>query len=156
MPYVNVILPVPVQGAFTYALPAGMPPEEVRVGSRVLVPFGARHFYTGIVQATEVPRPEGMKAKEIISVLDPAPIIRHPQLRFWNWISTYYLCTLGEVFKAALPAGLKVESETVVEVNPDLDGQLPADLGEAELKVLTYLREQGKQPTSAKIGRAHV
>lgn len=149
MPYVNVILPVPVQGAFTYALPAGMPPEEVRVGSRVLVPFGARHFYTGIVQATEVPRPEGMKAKEIISVLDPAPIIRHPQLRFWNWISTYYLCTLGEVFKAALPAGLKVESETVVEVNPDLDGQLPADLGEAELKVLTYLREQGKQPTSA-------
>lgn len=149
MAYVNVLLPVPVQGSFTYAVPESIPAADIRIGSRVLVPFGARHFYTGIVESTDAVRPQGIKAKEIISVLDPAPIIRHPQLRFWEWISNYYLCSRGEVYKAAVPAGLKVESETVVEITPDLDADSLGALDEAGMAVTSFLRAKGKQPTSA-------
>lgn len=150
MKYVNVLLPVPLQGAFTYAVPESIAAaDEIHPGSRVLVPFGSRHFYTGIVEACDVSAPQGMKAKEIISVLDAKPIIRHPQLRFWDWIATYYLCTRGEVYKAAVPAGLKVESETVVELNPDLEAESLDDLGEAELAIVQLLRGKGKMPGSA-------
>ncbi len=148
MHYVSVLLPVPLQGSFTYALPEHISPGEVQQGARVLVPFGSRHLYTGIVDATCVEAPKGLKAKEVISVLDPHPIIRHPQLRFWDWIADYYLCTRGEVYKAAVPAGLKIESETNVELNPELEPEAIAELGESEAAVVNYLRENGKQATS--------
>lgn len=148
MPYVNVLLPVPLQGSFTYVVPPAIAPESVRTGARVLVPFGSRHLYTGIVEATDVPAPQGLKAKEILSVLDTEPIIRHPQLRFWDWIANYYLCTRGEVYKAAVPAGLKIESETVVELSPEMETESLEGLGTAELAVVSYLREHGRQPVS--------
>ncbi|MDE6311763.1 MAG: primosomal protein N' [Muribaculaceae bacterium] len=149
MHYVSVLLPVPLQGSFTYALPEHIAPSDVQPGARVLVPFGSRHLYTGIVDATDVGAPQGLKAKEIVSVLDPHPIIRHPQLRFWDWIADYYLCTRGEVYKAAVPAGLKVESETTVELNPDLEPEAIASLGEVEMAVVNFLRANGRQPASA-------
>ncbi|MDE6436753.1 MAG: hypothetical protein K2K69_04515 [Muribaculaceae bacterium] len=128
--YAKVILPLPLDGDFTYTVPENLI-AQVQSGHRVLVPFGARHYYTGVVsEVTNIAPPPGVKLKEILSVLDDKPIIRNPQLRFWRWIADYYLCTVGDVFKAALPSGLKVESETRVEINPDALPEAFADVDE--------------------------
>ena len=118
MKYAEVILPLPLYSTFTYKVPDTMA-DSLSIGFRVLVPFGRKKFYTGIVEMLHNRQPEGYEVKEIISVLDSNSILRHPQLKFWQWISEYYLCSLGEVYKAAVPAGMKVESETYVSTNPD-------------------------------------
>lgn len=118
MKYAEVILPLPLYSTFTYKVPDTMA-DSLSIGFRVLVPFGRKKFYTGIVEMLHNRQPEGYEVKEIISVLDSNSILRHPQLKFWQWISEYYLCSLGEVYKAAVPAGMKVESETYVSANPD-------------------------------------
>lgn len=115
--YVDVILPMPFSRPFTYLLPptAG----RVEKGMRVVVPFGSRKCYTGLVSKVHTLPPEGeYKLKEIIEVLDEHPVVLPLQLQLWEWIADYYLCTLGDVFKAALPSGMKLESETVVLFNP--------------------------------------
>ena len=118
--FADVIVPVPLNASFTYAVPEELPgAETLRAGSRVLVPFGTRHLYTGIVEALHTTRPEVPQVKEIAAVLDAAPVVRRPQLQFWHWLADYYLCGIGEVMKAALPAGLKVESRTQVEPAAD-------------------------------------
>ncbi len=95
-------------------------------GSRVIVPFGMKRFYTAIVtDVHERPPQADYEMKEIFSVLDAMPVLRRPQLRFWEWIASYYICKLGDVYKAALPAGLKLESETTVTCNPDFEADAP-------------------------------
>ena len=116
--FADVILPLPILGSFTYLIP-DMIEEQIEVGSRVLVQFGKKNYYTGVVELVHSNRPAGYEVKEIMTVLDANPIVRHPQLKFWNWISDYYLCSVGEVYKAAVPSGLKVESETYILLNPD-------------------------------------
>ena len=111
--FAELLLPLPIQGTYTYRIPEEMK-EMVQVGNRVLVPFGRKKIYTAIVVLTHNQQPQGYQVKEILATLDTAPILRHPQLKFWQWIADYYLCTLGEVYKAALPSGLKVESETCI------------------------------------------
>ena len=145
MMYVNVIVPVPLEPTFTYRVPEGMS-ERVKVGSRVIVPFGRGKFYTGIVESLQTDAPDTrFEIKDVVDVPDTAPIIRHPQLRMWEWLSEYYLCSRGDVMRAALPAGLKVESETSVEVNPDMDpAEAAAVLGERELMVWQTLDHNGK------------
>ena len=119
--YVEVILPLPLHATFfTYRVPDALK-GNVGVGYRVIVPFGRKKFYTAIVTGTSAAPPEGMEVKEIAMVLDEYPVVRHPQLKLWNWIADYYLSAVGDVYKAAVPAGLKIESETFVEVNPDYD-----------------------------------
>ena len=93
--------------------------EDVQVGSRVLVQFGKKKYYTAIVEALHSNEPKGYEVKPVVAVLDPDPILRYPQLNFWKWISDYYLCSPGEVYKAAVPTGLKPESETRISLNPD-------------------------------------
>lgn len=95
--------------------------RQLSRGCRVLVQFGRRKFYTAIVTDIHSRSPQGYEAKPLLAMLDSEPVVRHPQLRFWEWISDYYLCTVGEVMKAAIPSGLKVESETYVVINPDID-----------------------------------
>lgn len=141
MTYAEVILPLPLEGAFTYAVPEALC-QAVRPGSRVTVPFGNRHFYTGIVESVDARRPSLADVKEIHSVLDPYPIVRRPQLRFWHWIADYYLCTVGDVFKAAVPAGLKIESETMVTAAPGFDGSVPLSGADAEL--LGLIADKGR------------
>jgi len=147
--YVDVLLPLPVKGAFTYKVPMEI---VVSVGSRVLVQFGPRNYYTGIVESicTEMPDKPNM-VKEVLMVLDSRPVLRYPQLKFWNWLAEYYLCTPGEVYKAALPAGLKVESETYVMLNKDYEHGECADIlqasntkemGEREALVIAALRNK--------------
>jgi primosomal protein N' (replication factor Y) len=106
MHYADLILPVPLQGLFTYAIPEGM---SVGVGMRVLVTFGRSKTYLGIVVKVHDVKPEGYAVKPITQVMDEAPIVTDRQLRLWQWISDYYLSPIGEVYKAALPSGLKAE-----------------------------------------------
>ena len=117
--YADVIVPLPLANSYTYQLPPSMV-GDVQVGSRVIVPFGQKRFYTAIVIRLHHTPPEGgYEVKTITEVLDPYPIILPEQLKLWQWIADYYLCTLGDVYKAALPSGMKLESETRVELNPD-------------------------------------
>ena len=104
--YADIILPVPLYGTFTYSLPAGV---AVAVGMRVLVPFGRGKTYIGIVSRLHDDAPTGYEVKAIIKVADAQPLVNDLQLRLWWWIGDYYLSPIGEVLKAALPAGLKAE-----------------------------------------------
>ena len=104
--YADLILPVPLQGLFTYAVPEGM---SVRVGMRVLVTFGRNKTYMAIVAKVHDVKPEGYQVKPIAQVMDEEPIVTERQLQLWQWISDYYLSPIGDVYKAALPSGLKAE-----------------------------------------------
>jgi len=106
MHYADLILPVPLSGLFTYAIPEGM---SVRVGIRVLVTFGRSKTYLGIVAKVHDVKPEGYQVKPIAQVMDEEPIVTERQLQLWQWISDYYLSPIGDVYKAALPSGLKSE-----------------------------------------------
>ena len=120
MHFAEIILPLPLYSTFTYSVPVALEPN-LRVGSRVLVQFGKRKFYTGIVASTHDIPPAGYEVKDISALLDAEPIVRYPQLKLWEWIASYYLCSPGDVYKAAIPAGLKPESETKVSLNPETD-----------------------------------
>lgn len=118
--FAEIILPLPLYSTFTYVIPKEMQ-HDLQKGSRVLVQFGKKKYYTGIVEHIHSEPPAGYDVKPIMALLDPAPIVRYPQLKLWHWIAEYYLCSPGEVFKAAVPTGLKPESETYVNLNDDFD-----------------------------------
>lgn len=107
MHYVDVILPLPLEGTFTYSLPASFA-GGVRLGVRVLVPLGKSKTYTAMAVRTHDVKPD-FETRDILQVIDQEPVLLERQLRLWQWISTYYMSALGDVFKAALPAGLKAE-----------------------------------------------
>lgn len=111
-------MPVPLQTTFTYIVPEHLADEIVPM-TRVVVPFGGRKYYTGIVKSVSDKFDGGYDLKEIVWCPDKTPILRRPQFQLWEWLSDYYACSIGDVLKAALPAGLKIESETIVEINPD-------------------------------------
>ena len=108
MQFVDVIVPLPVAGQFTYAVPEALA-GAVCEGGRVIVPFGPKKQYTAIVTRKHTVPPEGYTIKDILEVVDRRPVLLSGQLAFWQWIADYYLCTLGEVYKAALPTGMKEE-----------------------------------------------
>lgn len=118
--------------------------SEVKVGSRVLVQFGKKKFYTAIIECLHSNKPKGYEVKPIMSVLDTTPVVRYPQLKLWRWIADYYLCTPGEVFKAAVPTGLKPESETYISLNPDYepDETNPFKMTERQAIVVQHLQDK--------------
>lgn len=124
MKYVDVIVPLPIAGEYTYSL---LPALEGKVhgGCRVVVPFGPKKYYTAIVVSVHDSAPEAYETKDILEVLDERPVLLKRQFDFWQWVSDYYLCTIGDVYKAALPSGLKLESETMVVYNPDFEASGP-------------------------------
>ncbi|MCP3893847.1 MULTISPECIES: replication restart helicase PriA [Bacteroides] len=140
--YVDVILPLPLPKSFTYSLP-DEGAEEVQIGCRVVVPFGRKKFYTAIVRNVHYCAPTAYEVKEISTVLDTSPILLPIQFRFWEWLANYYLCTQGDVYKAALPSGLKLESETMVEYNPDFEADAP--LTDREQQILDLLAQEPEQ-----------
>lgn len=140
--YVDVILPLPLPKSFTYALP-DEGADQVQPGCRVVVPFGRKKFYTAIVCNVHYYAPADYEVKEISTVLDASPILLPRQFKFWQWLADYYLCTQGDVYKAALPSGLKLESETIVEYNPDFEAEGP--LPEREQKILDRLSVEPEQ-----------
>ncbi len=109
--FIDVILPLPLNGVFTYSVPPELE-RQVAVGYRVLVPFGRNKTYVGIVAKvlfTVLSSERTVNYKDVLQVLDTSPILLDSQLKLWHWISDYYLSPIGEVYKAALPAGLKAE-----------------------------------------------
>ncbi len=139
MKYIGVILPLPLDGFFTYSVPDELE-NEIQSGMRVVVPFGKRKMYTGIVSVIHTHKPELLyEIKEIICFLDNNPILRYPQLKFWDWISEYYLAYKGDVYQAAVPAGLKPDSETTVRINPDFEAEYV--LPEKEQAILDILSD---------------
>lgn len=139
--FVDVILPLPLAKMFTYSLPQEME-DKIQIGCRVIVPFGRKKFYTAIVYNIHCAAPQGYETKEIATILDNEPIILPKQFKFWEWIASYYLCTQGDVYKAALPSGLKLESETIVEYNPDFELQEPLNDKEATLVALLENKQE--------------
>jgi primosomal protein N' (replication factor Y) len=121
--FADVILPLPLDGMFTYSVPSSLE-EQVQRGVRVLVPLGRNKTYVGIVSEKHHRAPEGYQTKDILQVLDVTPILLDSQLRLWHWIADYYMSPIGEVYKAALPSGLKAEdgfrpkTETYITLTP--------------------------------------
>ena len=140
--YVDVIVPLPVAGLFTYSLPDEWV-SRVCEGCRVVVSFGPRRYYTAIVVSIHHTPSGEYEIKDISEVLDREPMLLSRQYRFWKWLSEYYLCPLGDVYKAAVPSGMKLESETQVVINPDFeaDGPLPPK----EQQVLDLLSADAEQ-----------
>lgn len=141
--FADVILPLPLYRYFTYRIPADMQ-GRLRQGHRVVVSFGRSKFYTAIVVALHDTEPQGYEVKEIATLLDDEPIVLRPQLKFWEWIAEYYLCSVGDVYKAALPSGLKLESETSLSVNSDYEESAEEPLSEREAVLTQVLSEQGR------------
>ena len=145
--FADVILPLPLYKYFTYRIPDDMR-SCLQQGSRVVVPFGRKKYYTAIVAYLHDLAPVGYETKEIISLLDDKPVLRRPQLRFWEWIAEYYLCSVGDVYKAALPSGLKLESETTVTLNGEYEESEEVRLKDRELILLDTLSRNGKMSLS--------
>ncbi len=130
--FADIILPLALPQMYTYLISKELEPS-VAIGKRVVVQFGKKKLYTALVRRIHTLPPSEYEIKEIIAILDEKPIISEQQFQFWEWIANYYLCTLGEVMKAALPSGLKLESETQLFYNQEFTDK--DTLTEKETKV---------------------
>ncbi len=139
--YADVILPLPLEGQFTYLIPDDLN-GKIAPGMRVVVQFGVKKFYSAIVRAVHSRKPENISAKLIESVLDDKPILSENCFLLWEWIASYYYCTLGEVLKAALPSGLKLESETRISLNETYIKNESEQLKPKEILLLEIIREK--------------
>ena len=135
--YIEVILPLPLPKLYTYGA-GNFAVSELKPGIRVTVQFGKKKLYTALVYRVHNDPPESYETKNILSVLDQDPLVTNLQIKFWQWLAEYYMCTVGEVFRAALPSGLKLESETRIfpVSDEDLSGQTISEQEELVLRVL--------------------
>ncbi len=139
--FAQVIIPLAVEGTFTYAVPESLR-DQVSPGCRVLVPFGKKRIYSAVVHSLTTSAPAGFTPKRITEVLDQTPYILEHQLQLWDWMASYYMCNLGEVMRAALPSGLRPESESKVRVSAGYrdDGTLDGH----ERLLLEVVKDQGE------------
>lgn len=107
--YAEVLMPLPLEGTFTYLIPDVLK-ADIQTGYIVIVPFGAGKYYAGVVLGLSDKKPEGFRIKGIHSIVEGIKIVNNIIINFWKWLSDYYMCPLGEVFKAAMPAGFRLES----------------------------------------------
>jgi primosomal protein N' (replication factor Y) (superfamily II helicase) len=135
--YIDVILPLPLKGTFTYSTDQ----DNLFVGQRVVVQFGVRKLYTAIIKRVHDKKPAEYEAKPLLAILDEAAIVNTTQLKFWDWIAKYYMCNLGDVMNAALPSSLKLASESKVIIHPEFDGDLE-DLKPEETLLINALSHQ--------------
>jgi primosomal protein N' (replication factor Y) len=138
--FVDVILPVPIHKAFTYRVPFEMN-EFVKVGVRVIVPFGKAKLLTALVVNIHQNAPSDYQAKYVEHVLDEFPIITRSLLTFWKWMSSYYMSPIGDVMNAALPSNFKLASETKIVLHPDFDIRTPVE-DDREIAILDALEVQ--------------
>lgn len=118
--FVEVILPLAIAKNYTYSVPFQLN-DAVAIGKRVVVQFGKSKLYTAIIASIGNQAPEKYEAKYLLDILDDRPVVTEKQLHFWQWITDYYLCNMGEVMNAALPSALKLASETKIELNKDFE-----------------------------------
>ncbi|MBC6696640.1 replication restart helicase PriA [Hymenobacter sp. BT190] len=154
--FADVILPLPLPRLYTYRVPFELN-DQVVIGGRVIVQFGAKRTLSCIVAAVHETPPKDYQAKYILEFIDETPVVTQPQLKLFRWMADYYLCTLGEVINAALPAALKLNSESRVQLHPVWLNTDEADrypLSEQEQKVVAALLdgEEGKSMTFTEVG----
>ena len=135
--FVDVIVPIRLPGTFTYRVPVDLE-EHTQVGCRVIVQFGKRKVYTGIVAQVHDLPPTKYEAKYILDVIDSIPSVNPLQLQLFQWMAKYYMCTAGEVLNVALPSGLKVSSESFIQLNPTFELGVK-EFTEKELQVIQTL-----------------
>lgn len=136
--FVEVILPLPLKGTFTYRVPRNLEPQ-IAMGKRVVVQFGRKKLYTGIIASSHDKPPTGYQAKYLEEILDKKPIVLENQLSFWDWMRQYYLCHIGDAMQAAIPSGLKLSSESRLAIHPSYAGEID-DLDNEQLDVLEALQ----------------
>ena len=139
--YAQVILPLAVEGFYTYQVPESMRGMVVP-GCRVLVSFGKKRIYTAIVRSVQKEAPKGFQAKRILDLLEKVPLVSEHQLALWDWIAAYYMCNPGEVMRAALPSGLRPESESKIRYNFRYEDDTVLDPQERLL--LEVVKDQGE------------
>jgi len=118
--FIEVILPLSLAKNYIYRVPFHLN-EHTAVGKRVIVQFGKSKIYTALIKSISQTAPELYQAKYIIDVIDEHPVVNEHQLRFWDWMTDYYLCNEGDVMSAALPAGLKLASETIIILREEIN-----------------------------------
>lgn len=144
MPYfIDVILPIPVDNTFTY-LVSEKEYNYIVIGMRVAVPFGKSKVFASIVKSKHTEAPTIYKAKEIFQILDETPIVTAVQLKFWSWMSHYYMCSEGEVMRAALPKAFLLESETVIRLNSETIPFNELSLKDDEFLIYEALQHQSE------------
>ncbi|WP_374756771.1 replication restart helicase PriA [Larkinella humicola] len=136
--FADLIIPVPIPKLFTYRVPRDMV-ERLKVGARVIVPFGKNRVYTAVVKNIHHQPPNAYQAKYILELLDEYPLITSYQLELFAWMAEYYLCNIGDVLNVALPSGLKITSQSKVQYNPDFD--YPELLTDDEVRLLDELKK---------------
>ncbi|WP_209329283.1 replication restart helicase PriA [Lunatimonas salinarum] len=142
--YADVIIPVPVPKMFTYRVPRNLV-GVLGIGFRVIVPFGSKKILTGIVGKVHQKAPAAYEAKQLLDLLDNEAVVNALQIKFWDWMATYYCCNLGEVMNAALPSGLKISSESRIQLHPEFDIASPGiALDKRELVILEALSDKNE------------
>lgn len=137
--YADIILPVPIPRMFTYRIPKGLI-SEIQIGSRVIVQFGKKKVLTGIIGKVHTNPPKAYEAKPILDLLDQQPSVNPLQISFWVWMADYYCCDIGEVMHAALPSGLRLSSESKIQIHPNFSIETSAyPLDTREEKILEAL-----------------
>ena len=138
--FIDVILPLSLERNFTYAITKAEV-DFIKKGVRVAVPFGKNKVYTGIVYNIHHNAPTAYEAKSIHSILDEFPVINQYQFKLWEWMSGYYLCSMGEIMRAAMPNAFLLESETIISLNPSAKFETNA-LKDDEYLVIEALQQQ--------------
>lgn len=138
MKYAEVILPLALEKTYTFGIPLELQ-EKIKVGSRVEVQFGKKKMYSGLVKRLHNDAPDTFQVKPIRALLDDKPLVNETHLKFWEWIANYYMCTEGDVMQAALPAYLKLRSETFISISDDFN------INELELTDEEYIVLQALQ-----------
>jgi primosomal protein N' (replication factor Y) (superfamily II helicase) len=136
--FADILLPLALRGYFTYRVPFELN-NQVFVGARVVVPFSKNKFYTGLIRRLHQAPPKGFEAKYIESLVDDRPLVTEKQFSLWEWMADYYMCTPGEVMIAALPAGLRLSSDTFLFLNTELDFN-PSDLSDKQFLIVEALQ----------------
>jgi primosomal protein N' (replication factor Y) len=140
--FADIILPVPIPLTFTYSVGHELQ-EQIGIGFRVMVQFGKKRILTGIVSKVHQKQPEVYQAKPILDLLDDYPVVNALQIKFWGWMAGYYCCHIGEVMNAALPSGLKLSTESKIQMHPDFEPDDPGfPMDERELLVIEALKKK--------------
>lgn len=147
--FANIILPLPLAQTYTYSIPAEME-QQIAVGMRVIVHFGTNKFYTGIVANIHSNHPAYDKIKPISALIDDKPILLPSQLQLWNFVSQYYQAALGDIYKTALPSGLKIENESIIELVPETLASTHeaqnTTFSKGEEKIIDILKDEKSHP----------
>ena len=136
--FVDVILPLHIHDTYTYRVPQDYN-DAIRIGQRVVVQFGSKRLYSAVVRRIHQQVPP-YRTKYVLAILDLHPIVDEQQFRFWEWLSEYYMCYLGDVMAIALPSAFRLASESSVSIHPDFTGEL-SDLTDQELRVVQLLTD---------------